>query len=196
MLKKLFAVLAIALLGANTSGGIVTETRGSSPIVDNASYSAAPNIVKVKIRHRGCNSTKCEITVQSHNARLDVGAQFVATQMGNAAGASANVAQFIALSSDTATVVKTDTTCTSELATNGMNRKIATFSYTTPPSTLGGSATYTLSNSYNATGAYTINKLCLFTLISGGTMLFETLLGSTVAGGNGDTVNVVWTVNV
>jgi hypothetical protein len=208
-MKKLLLILAALVLplsaGAQTeklapaTGVTSVAALQTIPVVKkllDAGYSVkTPDIVKVVLTPRGCTTSRCVKTVTAHNARVNAGAQYVANQIGNAGSVSTNVASFIALSSDTSTVLATDTTCPSELTTNGMNRKVSTFAYTTPPASLGAAATYTLSNSYSATGSYTINKLCLFTLVSGGTMLFETLLGSTVSGGNGDTINVVWTVN-
>jgi hypothetical protein len=209
-MKKLFLLLALIGLPLNAVGqtqdrlppatGLTSvstyQTREAvKALIDQGFSVKTPDIVKVIRRPRGCSTSKCVITVSAHNARTDAGAQYIANQIGNAGSVSTNVASFIALSSDTGTVLKTDTVCPSELATAGMNRKVSTFAYVSPPSILGGSATYTLSNSYTATGAYTINKLCLFTLLSGGTMLFETLLGATVAGSSGDIINVVWTVN-
>lgn len=209
MFKRLLLALALAVLPlgamaqtdtastttAATSVAIQQTTQAAKMLLDLGFHLSEPDIVTVTTIPKGCFQTTCVKTQQMHNARVDTGAQFVANQIGNTSSVTTAVANYIALSSDSGTVLKTDTTCPTELTTSGMGRKVSSFTYVSAPTTLGGSATYTLSNSYTATGSYTINKLCLFNAVSAGTMLFETLLGSTVSGSSGDVVNVTWTVN-
>lgn len=182
--------------GAINDGPKVGDIPSVSAVKPDGTSVRPPNIVSVLVIPAGCGSTFCVRAVQSHNARVDAGAAFVSNQLSNSALASAaNLANYIALSTDTAAVVKTDTSCPGEIVGSGLSRALSTWGNYTAPATLNGTATYTMSVSYTATGAYSINKLCLLTQSSGGTLMFETLLGATVSGGNGDTVNVVWTIN-
>jgi hypothetical protein len=208
-MKRLSLLLALALAAVPFSAGAQTDsltpTKGAVSVsVVRAQAAAAkalrdqgfsmklPDIVRVMVTPRGCTKRACVQLIQSHNARVDSGALYVASQIGSGAGAVAN---YIAVSANTTAVAKTDTTCPSEITTGGLGRAVATYGGYVAPTVLGGTATYTLSLSFSATATYTINKLCLFNAVTGGTMLFETLLGSAVSGGTGDTINVVWTVN-
>jgi hypothetical protein len=189
----LFAVLPLASLAQIPPEALPAQADRPNILVSPAAV--IHNQVYLTIKPGWCAKLwTCGTLVKSLNSRVDAGAAFVANNLSNPASVTTSVEQYIAFSGDATAVAKTDVICASELTTNGMGRKIATFGSYTAPSSLGGTFSYTLTNSYNATGAYSINKLCLFNAVSAGTMLFETLLGATVSGGNGDTINVTWTV--
>jgi hypothetical protein len=69
--------------------------------------------------------------------------------------------QYLALTSDATTAVVGDTTLASELATSGFSRAYGTYAHT------GGTATFTLSNTFTASGSATINKEGVFVASAG-----------------------------
>lgn len=193
MLLALVGILVIPLTASAHKAAPPAFVDSGARMVDSpyVNIGRVPNVVTVTVIPKGCHEATCERVQSQHNARVDSGASFVSNQI---SGTVAAVAKYIAVSADVTAVAKADTTCPSEITTGGLARAVATYGGYTPPGSLGGTASYTLSLTYNATAAYTIAKLCLLNATSGGTLLFETLLGTAVTGGSGDTLNVVWTV--
>lgn len=171
---------------------VSVSTPESGNIIDNGAQ-IRHNVVSLTIRPRDCAYNYCLRHIHSLNSRVDAGASLVAN---NISGTQAAVEKYVAVSADTGAVVKTDTTCPAEITTGGLGRTAGTFGGYSAPSTLNGTATYTITASFTASATYTINKLCMFNAASVGTMLFETLLGSPVTGNSGDVINVTWTVTV
>ena len=146
------------------------------------------NVVEAIFRDRHGN-----ITGQSKvfNLRTNVGADFWDAQLFKVAAAGAT-ANFIALTTDVTAPAATDTTLTSEIATNGLARAQAADAHT------AGTASSTLSKTFTYTGSspVTVAKVGLFNASSAGTLVLETLLGSTgTVSANGDTITISWTVN-
>lgn len=133
------------------------------------------------------------ITSQSkvYNLRTNVGADFWDAQLFKVAAAGAT-ANYIALTADVTAPAATDTTLTSEIATNGLARAQAADAHT------GGTISSTLSKTFTYTGStsVTVAKVGLFNASSSGTLVLETLLGSSgTVSANGDTIAISWTVN-
>ena len=146
------------------------------------------NVVEAVFRDRHGN-----ITSQSKvfNLRTNVGADFWDAQLFKVAAAGAT-ANFIAVSADVTAPAATDTTLTGEIATNGLSRAQAADAHT------AGTSSSVLSKTFTYTGAspVTIAKVGLFNAASAGTLVLETLLGSTgTVSANGDTISISWTVN-
>jgi hypothetical protein len=78
-------------------------------------------------------------------------------------------------------------TLTSEIVSNGLSRKQATYSHT------NGTASYTLQTTFTATGTQAVQKFGLFNASSSGTMIFEGTI-TQVTLNNTDTLTVSWTV--
>lgn len=209
-MRKLLSILVATLLSVSSfgmanaqvdSGAHVSDSIGihvSSapqavyPVLQDGTVVKPPNKVQVDVWPAGCKEASCARVYVQHNARVDAGAAAVANAI---SGTPPAVFTYIAFSADTTAVAKADTTCPSEITTGGLGRAAGTFGGYTAPATLGGTASYTITKSFTVSASYTINKLCLFNAVSGGTMLFESLLGATVTGGSGDTINVTWNVN-
>ena len=101
---------------------------------------------------------------------------------------------FMALTANSSAAAATDTTLASEIVTAGLIRKKATYAHTT------GTSTYTLTGSYTAQAGdvpVTVAKIGVFTSITGGIMMFETLLNATATlSATGDPLTVTHTINV
>jgi hypothetical protein len=129
----------------------------------------------------------------STNLKTTVGVDFICNQIGNSALASASaVAKFMAISSDATAPAAGDTTLTGEISANGLGRQAATYGHT------NGQTTFTQQSVWaSITGTQNgIQKMALFTAVSGGTMVFETLLAVAKSVSSGDTLTVTWTGTV
>lgn len=128
---------------------------------------------------------------EQKNLRTSVGADFWDTQLFKV-GAAGTTANFIALTTDATAPASGDTTLTSEETTNGLARAQAADAHT------GGTSTSVLTKTFTYTGSSSkvIAKVGLFTAISSGILVLETLLTSTgTVNANGDTITVTWTIN-
>jgi len=100
-------------------------------------------------------------------------------------------AVFIALTTNTGAPAAGDTTLTSEISTNGLQRAIATYAHT------NDAASYTLTKTFTASGTHTaVHKAGLFTNAANGIMVFETNLNADATLNSGDTLTITWTVNI
>lgn len=128
-----------------------------------------------------------------HNLRTNLGADFWSNQLFSTASASATAtAHWLGITTDATAAAAGDTTLTSEETTNGLARVAGTVAHT------GSATSTTISNTFTYTGSTSkvIAKLGLFTAISAGTLVLETLLASTATvNANGDTLAITWTVN-
>lgn len=98
---------------------------------------------------------------------------------------------FIALSTDIATPLATDTTCPAELTNNGLARTLGTYSHSTGTNTHTITASFIYSTSSSST---TITKVCMFDALSGGNLFAESLLSpSATVSAAGDNVTIQWT---
>lgn len=126
-----------------------------------------------------------------HNLRTNVGADFWNTQLfsTSAAGSQAN---YIAMTTDTGAAAAGDTTLTSEETLNGLARAQGTVNHT------GSATTTTITKTFTYTGSSlkTIHRLGLFTAVSSGTLVLETVLNADASvNANGDTIAITWTIN-
>ncbi len=128
-----------------------------------------------------CNADPSTIfkTEYRHNLVTNAGFDFISSALSNTAAQPASC-NYIAMANDTSnanvgTVAATDTTIASsgtgstEIAANGLSRTIGTYAHTT------GTKTYTVANTFNATGTQASNKTGLFNASSSGTMCYEVL---------------------
>jgi len=141
-----------------------------------------PNLVHIVARHAD-GTVYSDQTV--HNLRTNAGINW---QYGQMAGTTAAVCTYLALSNDSGTPAVTDTAVASEITTNGLARVNATAAHT------ANTASYTMSNTFTATGTQSAQKAGLLNASSAGTLCFENIF-SAVAMNSGDTLQVVWTVN-
>jgi hypothetical protein len=141
--------------------------------------------VEATFRDRTGRITSHSIT---HNLRTNLGADFWDAQLFKVAAAGAT-ANYIALTTDVTAPAATDTTLTSEETLNGLARAQAADAHT------AGTNISTLSKTFTYTGSTTktIAKVGLFNAASSGTMVLETLLGSSgTVNANGDTLTIQW----
>jgi hypothetical protein len=135
-----------------------------------------------------------EVCETVKNARVDAGASFVANQI---SGTVAAVAKYLALSSSTTlTPAKADTTLASEITTNGLARASATYGGYTAPSTLNGTATFTLTYTWTATGTQVVGAVGIFNAASAGTLLCEAALSQSYTLNSGDSLALTYTLTV
>lgn len=128
---------------------------------------------------------------EQKNLRTNVGSDFWSAQLFGTS-AAANGANFMGLTVDATAAVVGDTTLASEETTNGLTRASAALAHT------ASAASSTLSKTFTYTGSTSkvIAKVGLFTAVSAGTMVLETVLASTgTVNANGDTISISWVVN-
>src|ERR1044072_559745 len=105
----------------------------------------------------------------------NAGRDFVASALGDRSGSRAAVADYIALTANSASPAAGDTTLAGEITTGGggLVRAQATYAHT------NGQATYTLTKTFTANGSdslpVTIAKVGIFNASSSGTPAWETL---------------------
>lgn len=135
-------------------------------------------------------------TVEGYNARINSGAAQQGVLMGSAAG---NPFKFMALSTASLTIAKTDTTLASEITSGtdaGLVRVSATFGTYTAPSTVGGAASFVLSNTYTAATGATVQSCALFDASSSGNMFSEINFSSSAVLSAGDSLAVSYTITI
>jgi hypothetical protein len=125
------------------------------------------------------------------------GIDYVAQQVSGTAVASPAVAKFMAVTANVTAPAAGDTTLTAEIATagGGLLRVAAIYAHT------GSTNTYTLTNTFTANGSdslpVTLGKIGIFTAVSAGTLVYETLLSATATlTVSGDQVTITDTVTI
>jgi hypothetical protein len=125
------------------------------------------------------------------------GRDFVAGCLGDRSGSRPAAADYLALTANSTSPASGDTTLTGEIATasGGLIRAQSTYAHT------GGAATYTLTKTYTANGndslPVTVAKVGVFNASSAGTLVWETLLGTTATiSASGDSLTVTETITV
>lgn len=137
---------------------------------------------------------------KGYNSRVDAGAALVSSLVsGSTLGSLTSPAapKYIGLSTSALTPAKTDTTLSGETSATGLARVAGTIGSYTAPSVLDGGASYVVSHTFTNTSgaAVTIQSAALFDAASGGNMLVEANLSSSVTLQNNDQLILQWTVN-
>ena len=128
--------------------------------------------------------------IHTTNIRTNAGIDFVADALGNSTSQPA-AADYIAVTTDAAAPVATDTTLAGELTVNGLSRAQGTYAHTV------AATSYTVEHTFSVTGGpQTVAKAGLFNAAAAGTMVFEALFGSTATVTTSDTLTVTWTINI
>ena len=146
------------------------------------SAARVPNMVHIVARHKDGTVFYDQWV---HNLRTNAGINW---QYGQMAGATAAACTYIALSNSGATPAVTDTSLASEITTNGLARTNGTVAHTT------NATSYTVSNTFTATGSQSAQNAGMLNASSGGTLCFENTF-TQVSMVSGDTLAVTWTVN-
>ncbi len=127
----------------------------------------------------------------------NAGRDFVASALGDRSGSRAAVADYIALTANSASPAAGDTTLAGEITTGGggLVRAQATYAHT------NGQATYTLTKTFTANGSdslpVTIAKVGIFNASSSGTLAWETLLSATATlSATGDALTCTETITL
>lgn len=147
------------------------------------------NPVMIEIR-REDGSIDRQITA---NLVTNVGLDFICNQIGNSnVATSTNVAKYMGISADVTSPLVTDIVLAGEITSNGLGRKPATYGHT------NGTAIFTQQVTWDTiTGVQNgISKMALFTAITGGVMIFETMLAVAKSVSNSDSLTVTWTGNI
>jgi hypothetical protein len=134
----------------------------------------------------------------SFNSRVDKGAALTASLMTNTALGSISsplAPIYIALTNTAITPAKSDTTLSGEIASNGLSRALGTIGGYSAPGSLDGSASYTISKTFTATGAQAAQAAAVFDAVSTGNLFVEGTFTSASLATN-DTLALTWTVNV
>lgn len=128
--------------------------------------------------------------------RTNAGADWMAAQLGSTTPGT-NGANYIALTANSSAPSLTDTVLTGEITTGAgtLKRAQATYAHT------AGTSVYTLSKTFtgNASDVYPVTpaKVGIFTAISGGVLVFETLIPSPpTLGASGDAIAITETVTI
>jgi hypothetical protein len=134
------------------------------------------------------------VTYQSvtHNLVTNNGITYVQQQILGQASTTPK-ALYIAVTTDSASPAYTDTACTSEINTNGLSRALGTLTIGAPAA---GASTNTIINTFTASGSFTaVQKGCLWTATSGGTLFADTTFSSTNMA-SGDTLAITWKITI
>jgi hypothetical protein len=127
----------------------------------------------------------------------NAGKDAVASMIGDSSGSRAAAATYLALTANTTAPSASDTTLTAEITTagGGLIRAAATYAHS------GGTSTYTLTKTFTANGSdslpVTIGKVGVFNASSAGSLVWETLLGTTATlSASGDALTLTETVTL
>lgn len=127
----------------------------------------------------------------------NAGKDMVASALGDRSGSRAAAGDYLALTANSTSPAAGDTTLTAEIATasGGLIRAQATYAHT------GGTSTYTLTKTFTANGndalPVTVAKVGVFNAASAGTLVWETLLGTTATiSASGDSLTVTETITI
>lgn len=202
--SKLAVVLALAVVVAFAAGlffsPYLTTTGGNNNlrVGDSFSYgeclgcqqytSGVGGMVNVVVNHLG----NVVYNTNTPDRITNEGESVIARQTACgavSAPACANGGVYIALSTSVTATSGSDTTCPSEITTNGLARTLGTFAST-------GNNTDTVSNTFTYTGStqVVITKVCMFDASSGGNLFAEDLLSSSATvSASGDQVTITWT---
>jgi hypothetical protein len=173
-----------------TSDGAAVVVGKNLVLAESATF--LPHVVHVVARHKD-GSVFYDETM--HNLRTTGGADWQANAMSATSSRPAG-AFFIALTNDGTAPAAGDcaagsVTCTltSEIVANGLSRAQATYAHS------NGTASYTLTLTFTATGAQSAQKAAVFNAASSGTMVFEALFTG-VSLVTSDTVTITWTISI
>lgn len=142
----------------------------------------------------GCHDAECVFSDNwIHNLRTTGGADWQANAMGTT-GSQPATATYIALTNDATAAAAGDcaagsTTCTltSEITTLGLARHVATYAHS------NGTNTWSLSETWTASGTQSVQKAGMFNAASSGTMTFEANF-TQVNLVSTDTFTATWTI--
>lgn len=121
---------------------------------------------KIGRAHADFVLTRADGTVEkwgADNVKTKAGVDFTFVQT-YSTSTGANGLNYIGCSNDSLTETTDSTTLSNEIASNGLTRHIGTYAHTT------GASTATVSYTFTATGAQSVQKCALFTAASNGTM--------------------------
>ena len=124
------------------------------------------------------------LDVVGHNLRTNAGINW---QEGQMAGTTAAVCTYIALSNTAITPAATDTALSGEITTNGLARALGTVTHTS------NATSYTLANTFTATGTQAAQSAAILNASSAGTECFENTFTQASLAAN-DTLTVTWTI--
>ena len=148
--------------------------------------------LKPRYLHEAIRLTGGQLVSVSFNLRTDVGKDYVADSLGKSASRPA-VAEYMALTENGTAPAAGDTTLTSEITTNGLQRAVAAYNHTV------NTTSYTLSKTFTASGAFsTVQKEALFNAAGpppAGTMFVENTFTSTALASS-DQLTVTHTINI
>lgn len=124
-----------------------------------------------------------------HNLFVNAGRDFLSAQMFTNTSAGTRGAGFIALTENGTAPAASDTTLTSEISTNGLERADAT-----TKSHSAGATTTVIEHTFTAGAAFsTVQKSGLFNAASSGTLVCENTFTSTALSTN-DQIKITWTI--
>jgi hypothetical protein len=128
---------------------------------------------------------------EDHNLITTAGQDFIRQQIGETSSGNigTNGANYIALSSNTATPAASDTTLTGEITTGGLARAQGTYAEVSTDQ-------FTITKTFTASATHTsVQKAGLFTASSSGTMMAENTFTS-VSLASGDQLTITWTITL
>jgi hypothetical protein len=142
------------------------------------------------------------LLMDGYNSRTNAGAAWQAGIMGSESG---NPANFIALSTATLSPSATDTTLFDEIIAGdnsgnmnntGLARARGTYGHYVGPASLGGSASYQITNTFTSSATSVVNSAALFDAGSGGNLFVEANLNPAASLASGDMIILTWNVQI
>lgn len=128
---------------------------------------------------------------EDHNLITDAGKDFIRQQIGetNSVNIGTNGANYIALSSNTASPAASDTTLAGEITGGGLQRSQGAYAEVSTNQ-------FTITKTFTASATHTaVQKAGLFTASSSGTMMAENTFTS-VSLASGDQLTITWTITL
>jgi hypothetical protein len=130
------------------------------------------------------------LEVLKKNLLTNAGRDFIHAQVYTNTSAGTRGANYVAVTTNSGAPAAGDTTLTSEITTNGLERAVAGTSHS------AGTNTTTLSITYTASGSFTaVQKAATFNASSSGTMMHENTFTSTDLV-SADQLSLVWTMTL
>jgi len=196
LLLPMWAAFAQSVNVKPTPRATVSVGRNRAIVEDSSRLPGQHNAVHVVARHPkpGCRITsECGVVFYdstSQNLVVNAGLNWLADIMGKTTTPGVNTqCNYIALTNTAITPGATDTTLSGEITGNGLARVQGTYTHS------ANATTFTIANTFTASGAQSAQAGAVLTGSSGGTMCFEdTFSPATLA--IGDTLQITWTVTI
>lgn len=190
---------ALGAVGVNNGTNVATAASGTS-LTDSGEAWTTDRYAGWTVLAEQGTDTPVHGNIKSNTGTvLTVDAWWNADESaGTTPGATANYGiypscrpRFMGLTENASAAAAGNTALTGEISTNGLARARATYAHT------AGTSTMTLSKAFTASGSFpAVHRMGLFTALTGGIMVFESVLNADANLVSGDTLTVTDTITL